>query len=92
MSGVLHLHKTDEINKRRKLEARGPQCRCSKGMKTLALFLSNGGSAITTTSEDGSEGTTATNDDGSVSTMNADSTMTTAPTTSNDDDQYQQYS
>ena len=59
MSGVLHLYKTDEINKRRKLEARGPQCRCSKGMKTLAL--SNGGSAITTTSEDGSEGTTHSN-------------------------------
>ena len=75
MSGVLHLCKTDEINKRRKLEARGPQCRCSKGMKTLALSLSNGGSAITTTSEDGSEGTTATNDDASVSTMSADSTM-----------------
>ncbi|MDA9686926.1 hypothetical protein N9U05_00375 [bacterium] len=61
-------------------------------MKTLALSLSNGGSTITTMSKDGSEGTTATNDDGSVSTMSAGSTMTTAPTTSNDDGQYQQYS
>jgi hypothetical protein len=61
-------------------------------MKTLALSLSNGGSAITTTSEDGSEGTTATNDDGSGSTMSADSAMTTAPTTSNNDGQYLQYS
>jgi hypothetical protein len=61
-------------------------------MRTLTLSLSNGGSAITTTSEDGSEGTTATNDDASVSTMSADSTMTTAPTTPNGDGQYLQYS
>ena len=57
-----------------------------------SLSHTNGGSTITTTSEDGSEGTTATNDDGSASTMSADSAMTTAPTTSNDDGQYQQYS
>ena len=63
-----------------------------EGVGSLSHQRTSGASATTTTSEDGSEGTTATNDDGSASAMSADSAMTTAPTTSNDDGQYQQYS